>query len=132
MQKQQFLRSKGLTEREIQLACERSGVFSQDPNAPTVINMGINATQTHAQLALQPRPTAFGRIKEVLHSIALIGGVAYAIYTFWKVLTTTEYIHVVRILLNFFLSEILDAFPLRLEKEEDGRRNLVGHRQKGG
>ncbi|XP_073838047.1 peroxisomal biogenesis factor 14 [Musca autumnalis] len=87
LQKQQFLRSKGLTEKEIQIACERAGVFSQDPNAaPTVINMGINATQTHhAQLALQPvRPTAFGRMKEILHSMALLGGVAYAIYTFWK------------------------------------------------
>lgn len=86
MQKQQFLRSKGLTEKEIQIACERAGVFSQDPNAPTVINMGINATQTHAQLALQPAPqTALGRIKEILHSMALLGGVAYAIYAFWKV-----------------------------------------------
>ncbi|XP_075160728.1 peroxisomal biogenesis factor 14 [Haematobia irritans] len=85
LQKQQFLRSKGLTEKEIQIACERSGVFTQDPNAPTVINMGINATQTHAQLAIQPtRPTALGRLKEILNSMALLGGVAYAIYSFWK------------------------------------------------
>lgn len=86
LQKQQFLRSKGLTPTEIQMACERAGVFTQDSNAqPTVINMGINATQTHAQLALQPpSPTTFGRIKEVLHSMALLGGVAYAIYMFWK------------------------------------------------
>ncbi|XP_037827396.1 peroxisomal membrane protein PEX14-like [Lucilia sericata] len=84
-QKQQFLRSKGLTSTEIQIACERAGVFSQDPNAPTVINMGINATQTHAQLALQqPKPTALQRLKEVLHSMALLGGVAYAIFMFWK------------------------------------------------
>lgn len=87
LQKQQFLRSKGLTSTEIQMACERAGVFTQDPNGqPTVINMGINATQTHAQLALQPtRQTTLGRIKEVLHSMALLGGVAYAIYMFWKV-----------------------------------------------
>ncbi|XP_013099862.1 peroxisomal membrane protein PEX14 [Stomoxys calcitrans] len=85
VQKQQFLRSKGLTEKEIQMACERAGVFTQDPNAPTVINMGINATQTHAQLAIQPmRTTALGRLKEILHSMALLGGVAYAIYAFWK------------------------------------------------
>lgn len=85
LQKQQFLRSKGLTSTEIQMACERAGVFTQDPNAPTVINMGINASQTHAQLALQPKQTAFGRLKEILHSMALLGGVAYAIYMFWKV-----------------------------------------------
>ncbi|KNC32516.1 hypothetical protein FF38_07284 [Lucilia cuprina] len=85
LQKQQFLRSKGLTSTEIQMACERAGVFSQDPNAPKVINMGINATQTHAQLALQqPKPTSLQRLKEVLHSMALLGGVAYAIFMFWK------------------------------------------------
>ena len=69
------------------MACERAGVFSQDPNAPTVINMGINATQTHAQLALQqPKATVLGRVKEILHSMALLGGVVYAVFMFWKVI----------------------------------------------
>lgn len=85
LQKQQFLRSKGLTSEEIQLACERAGVFSQDPNnvQPTVINMGITAQQNH-QMQMQPL-TVFGRIKEALHSMALISGLAYAVYMFWQV-----------------------------------------------
>lgn len=43
-QKQAFLRSKGLTEDEIQLACERAGVFSREPiqqNHQTVISMDV-------------------------------------------------------------------------------------------
>lgn len=84
IQKQQFLRSKGLTAHEIQLACERAGVFTQDPNKPnpnpnTVISIG---SQLHA---LQPQPTVLGRIREIIHSAALFSGVVYAVYIFWKV-----------------------------------------------
>ncbi|XP_064541045.1 peroxisomal membrane protein PEX14 [Drosophila montana] len=78
VQKQQFLRSKGLTAHEIQLACERAGVFSQDPNNPnTVINIG-------SQLAVQQQQTAFGRLRELLHTTALFSGVVYAIFLFWR------------------------------------------------
>ncbi|BFF97352.1 peroxisomal membrane protein PEX14 [Drosophila madeirensis] len=79
IQKQQFLRSKGLTAHEIQLACERAGVFTQDPNNPnTVINIGSQVQ------ALQLQPTVFGRIREIVHSTALFSGVIYAVYLFWK------------------------------------------------
>ncbi|XP_017053236.1 peroxisomal membrane protein PEX14 [Drosophila ficusphila] len=83
IQKQQFLRSKGLTAPEIQLACERAGVFTQDPNNPnhspnTVISIGSQLQ------ALQPQPTVFGRIREIIHSAALFSGVVYAVYLFWK------------------------------------------------
>lgn len=78
IQKQQFLRSKGLTAHEIQLACERAGVFSQDPNNPnTVINIG-------SQLAVLPQQTVFGRLREILHTSALFSGLIYGIYLFWR------------------------------------------------
>ncbi|TDG43413.1 hypothetical protein AWZ03_010183 [Drosophila navojoa] len=78
VQKQQFLRSKGLTAHEIQLACERAGVFTQDPNNPnTVINIG-------SQLAVQPQQTAFGRLREILHTAAVFSGFVYALYLFWR------------------------------------------------
>ncbi|XP_017484032.1 PREDICTED: peroxisomal membrane protein PEX14 [Rhagoletis zephyria] len=84
MQKRQFLQSKGLTNEEVEIACRRAGAFRDDTNtSPTVINMGISSS-AYPQLALQPRQSAFGRIKEVLHNLALISGVAYAIYLFWK------------------------------------------------
>lgn len=87
-QKQQFLRSKGLTEDEIQIACERSGVFT-DPTSSgnyknsSVVNMGGYPSN----LVMQPKQTTFGKIKEVLNSIALISGLTYAVYLFYKVFT---------------------------------------------
>ncbi|XP_058834091.1 peroxisomal membrane protein PEX14 isoform X1 [Topomyia yanbarensis] len=87
-QKQAFLRSKGFTEDEIQLACERAGVFTNDPNVQnhkTVINMGVGSNgYTKAQYAIQPHQTWFGKIKEVLSSVALIGGLMYGVYLFYK------------------------------------------------
>lgn len=81
-QKQKFLRSKGLTEDEIQIACERAGVFSHDPNS-TVINMGISTPTT--QYVVQQPMTTLQRIREILSSTALIAGFTYAIYLFYKV-----------------------------------------------
>lgn len=98
-QKQQFLRSKGLTEEEIQIACERSGVFTTDPNS-TVINMGISAPTASAMAAkyslnqpnsMWPVQTTLQKIKDVLSSTALFAGIAYAIYLFYKVRFTKQF-----------------------------------------
>lgn len=92
-QKQAFLRSKGLTENEIQLACERAGVFTNDPTAvqnQTVISMGVGTSSgppgySKANYVIQqPRQTWFGKIKEVLNSVALISGLMYGVYLFYK------------------------------------------------
>lgn len=80
-QKQKFLRSKGLTENEIQIACERAGVFSHDPNS-TVISMGISTPTT--QYVVQQPMTTLQKIREILSSTALIAGFTYAIYLFYK------------------------------------------------
>lgn len=87
-QKQAFLRSKGLTEDEIQLACERAGVFSRDPNGlhqnQTVISMDVGALGIpKASYAVQPQ-TWFGRVKEILNSVAVISGLMYGVYMFYK------------------------------------------------
>lgn len=86
-QKQSFLRSKGLNETEIQIACDRAGVFTNDPNQQndkTIINIG----QRHLSTSYPPiaHQTTFGRIKEILNTVALISGITYAIYIFYKVL----------------------------------------------
>lgn len=90
VQKQTFLRSKGLTEDEIQVACERAGVFTKDPNSSTVINMGIthhphpqhhhHQTPAVGSLVLSP----LQKIKDILSSTALFAGVVYAIYVVYK------------------------------------------------
>ncbi|KAL5290261.1 PEX14 family protein [Megaselia abdita] len=80
-QKHKFLKSKGLTNQEIQIACERAGVFSENPNS-TVIEMDVNTQQSRYLMA--PRPSALARIKDVLQSMALVSGLAYACYLFYK------------------------------------------------
>lgn len=100
-QKQQFLRSKGLTEDEIQIACERAGVFSGDPAAAgaaagsssssTVINMGIGGRPSAAAAAAAslghapPVKSLLQYVRDVASASALVAGVAYAIYMFYKV-----------------------------------------------
>lgn len=86
-QKQSFLRSKGLTEEEIQMACERAGVFTKDPNiqSQTVISMGVSpAGYPKANYVIQSRQSLFGRVTEVLSSVALISGLMYGVYLFYK------------------------------------------------
>uniref|UniRef100_A0A8D8BP93 Peroxisomal membrane protein PEX14 n=1 Tax=Culex pipiens TaxID=7175 RepID=A0A8D8BP93_CULPI len=92
-QKQAFLRSKGLTEDEIQLACERAGVFSREPvqqNHQTVISMDVGTGGgggggvAKASYSVQPQ-SWFGRVREVLNSVALISGLMYGVYMFYKV-----------------------------------------------
>lgn len=91
-QKQAFLRSKGLTEDEIQLACERAGVFSREPvqqNHQTVISMDVGTGGggggvAKASYSVQPQ-SWFGRVREVLNSVAVISGLMYGVYMFYKV-----------------------------------------------
>lgn len=89
-QKQSFLRSKGLTEEEIQLACERAGVFTKDPNiqSQTVISMGVSpAAVPHPKAGnyvIQSQQSWFGRVREILNSVALVSGLMYAVYLFYK------------------------------------------------
>uniref|UniRef100_A0A2M4BV69 Peroxisomal membrane protein PEX14 n=1 Tax=Anopheles marajoara TaxID=58244 RepID=A0A2M4BV69_9DIPT len=90
--KQAFLRSKGLTEDEIQIACERAGVFTGDPKLPshTVISMGVESggSANYAKSGayqLQQRSSNFlTRMKDMLSSVAMISGLMYGVYWFYK------------------------------------------------
>ncbi|XP_055603077.1 peroxisomal membrane protein PEX14 isoform X2 [Uranotaenia lowii] len=82
-QKQSFLRSKGLTEDEIQLACERAGVFSKDPNA-VQISMGLETGNRSSVVQQQQPQTWFGRMREILNSVAIVSGLMYGVYLFYK------------------------------------------------
>lgn len=111
-QKQQFLRTKGLTEDEIQIACERAGVFTgisgsggggTDAAAAaaaggnTVINMGISTPQTPGKYGWRHQhplagfngscaeKTMFQHVRDMVSASALVAGVAYAVYMFYKV-----------------------------------------------
>ncbi|XP_050075225.1 peroxisomal membrane protein PEX14 [Anopheles maculipalpis] len=90
--KQAFLRSKGLSEDEIQIACERAGVFTTNPStipAQTVISMGVESSGGGSYTSkpgyqIQPRPNFLTRMKDMLSSAALLSGLMYAVYLFYK------------------------------------------------
>ncbi|XP_052895983.1 peroxisomal membrane protein PEX14 isoform X2 [Anopheles moucheti] len=89
--KQAFLRSKGLSEDEIQIACERAGVFTTSPSAmptQTVISMGVESSgggnYAKSGYQLQPRPNFLTRMKDMLSSVALLSGLMYGVYMFYK------------------------------------------------
>jgi peroxin-14 len=88
IQKRNFLASKGLTDAEIQRAFEKVGIFV------TTSDMNNNENETRINI---PQPTAtapvryshamttFEKIKDIVSSAALISGIAYGIYMFYKV-----------------------------------------------
>lgn len=85
MQKETFLRSKGLTDAEVQMAFQQAGIFAKDPNN-TIINMDI----THQTPSLIPLhrtapETTLQKIYHVISSTAIVAGVIYSIYFVYKV-----------------------------------------------
>lgn len=89
MQKEKFLRSKGLNDEEIRLAFQQAGIFNKDPNN-TIINMEIahrppiqlNST-TLSPLYRSPE-TTFQKIYNIISSTAVATGIFYAIYKMYK------------------------------------------------
>lgn len=89
LQKRNFLASKGLTEEEIQEAFERAGIFTkisslEEAMDETKINIPT-ATATAPVHKYTRALTTFEKVKDVLSSVALISGLAYGIYMFYKV-----------------------------------------------
>lgn len=90
VQKEKFLRSKGLSDEEIQLAFQQAGVFTKDPNS-AIINMEIGhrapppslQTQTMSPFYRSPE-TALQKIYNIVSSTAMVTGVIYAIYYVYK------------------------------------------------
>ncbi|XP_065173607.1 peroxisomal membrane protein PEX14 isoform X2 [Atheta coriaria] len=84
-QKQKFLQRKGLTNEEVQIACERSGAYAQHeevqrtppPLPPQLVPVGY---RQHAQQQI----TLFDRIRDIVHNAAVFSIVAYAIYKFYE------------------------------------------------
>lgn len=83
IQKRNFLASKGLSEEEIQRAFEKVGIFAKmsdgnDNKDETRINIAQPINYRHQM-------STFEKIKDIISSAALISGIAYGIYIFYKV-----------------------------------------------
>lgn len=81
IQKRNFLASKGLSDGEIQKAFERVGIFEKMPDNDSDTRINIAQPQT----AYRHQMTPFEKIKDIISSAALISGIAYGIYMFYKV-----------------------------------------------
>lgn len=81
IQKRNFLASKGLMDDEIQRAFEKVGIFEKmgDGDSETRINIAQSPTTYKHQM------TTFEKVKDIISSAALISGLAYGIYLFYKV-----------------------------------------------
>lgn len=83
-QKQQFLRSKGLSENEIQIACERAGIFPR-PGGPGHTVLDMSPTSRHALMAAYQKPRSrIRQFLEIVNSVAAVSGIAYCVYLFYK------------------------------------------------
>lgn len=92
VQKENFLRSKGLNDEEIRLAFQQAGIFAKDPNS-TIINMEIGhrtagQQQSSSVATLSPLyrtpETALQKVYNIISSTAMVTGIVYAIYHVYK------------------------------------------------
>lgn len=91
MQKEKFLRSKGLSDEEVRLAFQQAGIFTKDPNS-TIINMEIGH---RSPTSIQPTSTPYlpfyrspetklQKFYNIISSTAMVTGIVYAIYFMYK------------------------------------------------
>ncbi|XP_017780009.1 PREDICTED: peroxisomal membrane protein PEX14 isoform X2 [Nicrophorus vespilloides] len=83
-QKQKFLQRKGLTDEEVQMACERSGAYEMHENQsrvppplPAQLPIPYN-TYTRMEVSI------FHRIRNAVHNAAIFSIVGYALYKFYE------------------------------------------------
>lgn len=87
-QKQKFLQRKGLTDHEIQLACEKSGAYNNYEVQSQISPASIfsNSPRYNSQ-NYQVQLSFFDRIREVIHNIAIFSIVAYAFQKLYQVIS---------------------------------------------
>ncbi|XP_018575911.1 peroxisomal membrane protein PEX14 isoform X2 [Anoplophora glabripennis] len=85
-QKQTFLQRKGLTDQEIQIACEKSGAYAhhEQQNGVTPSLPPLSSTVTNYRSHGVAQLSFFDRIREIVHNIAIFSIVAYVIHKFYQ------------------------------------------------
>ncbi|XP_011873559.1 PREDICTED: peroxisomal membrane protein PEX14-like [Vollenhovia emeryi] len=90
VQKQEFLKRKGLTDEEIKTAfklasvdnvADRNAIQSQNPY--TAVQMPSGSVYPYRQMSVY-RPTFLHKVKEIFNATALIGVTVYCAYWFYK------------------------------------------------
>lgn len=117
-QKIKFLKSKGLTDVEIELAIERAQIFTKPSDGSMAGHTEINMQTTRYQLQA---PSKFERFKSLFTGTAFIGSLVYAAYLFYKVSIYFSYLFVAKEIRNnrdFLISEIPRATFIWKEEEK--------------
>nr|CAD7459374.1 unnamed protein product [Timema tahoe] len=83
---EEFLKSKGLTDDEVQIAFQRANVLIQEDQ-----RIKMTHPPPHTTLAVQshpnymfPQPTRWSKFREMGNTAALLAGLAYGLYMFYK------------------------------------------------
>lgn len=91
MQKQEFLKRKGLTDEEIKTAfklasvnTDRNAFQNQNQNPHTTIQMPQGPVYPYYQTSVY-QSTLLQKIKDIFNMTALIGATMYFVYWFYKV-----------------------------------------------
>lgn len=83
-QKQKFLQRKGLSSKEIQMACQQSGAYSlHDSSQNMQPQLPMQPFQQPNRFMVQP-PTVFQQLKDIFHTATVFSFVAYALYKFYE------------------------------------------------
>lgn len=82
-QKQKFLQRKGLSDLEVQEACERSGAYNVHEQVP----LQPPAVRSFFPMYRQTQTSWFAQLKEIVHTTALFSAIVYAVYMFYQVNT---------------------------------------------
>jgi len=84
--RQAFLKKKGLTDEEVQMACERACAVGSPGN-----NEQLQAMIQHTAGPLTPPPTftlpppsRWSQFRDIINTIAVIGGITYGLYLLYK------------------------------------------------
>jgi len=75
-QKQKFLKQKGLTEEEIELACQKGGAYTDEQNSLS--------GQLRVSRAYYEKPSIWIKAKDVANLVALFSIGSYSLYSLWK------------------------------------------------
>ncbi|PSN47008.1 hypothetical protein C0J52_15331 [Blattella germanica] len=84
--RQAFLKRKGLTDEEVQIACERAGAFQSPHNEgqlQTMLQSPAVPVSSYPQYVVPP-PTLWTRTRQILNTVAIIGGISYGLYLLYK------------------------------------------------
>ena len=79
--KKAFLKSKGLSDEQIEEACAKAGIFANPQEVPPV-----PAAPNYPLIVQNPATTWLVRLRDFANFIVICGGVATAFWYLWKVI----------------------------------------------